>query len=495
MALALALAVVILACTGTPPALPPILAPLFPGEDPRTVTILVLGPAGSVSGAKVCAARPGREERCATSGDDGRATLDLLAGAYAFRGTPAEGQRLEEGVTTVDVSGISSVTLVLRGRSTISGTVRDPEGRGVRGAEACAHSTTSTDLECARSGADGTYSIVTPPGVHKLSYTGPADGSRLLPQWARGRLASFDADIVDTRTEDVGGVDVTLARGVVLSGTLTAERDGRPIEAAQLCTYPLSAPLGWTCERTDRRGRFTALRPPDTYWVWAIPPDVRGSRLIPVRYDRVLVGVPATPFELASDRRLDMAFPEGVVVSGTVTSGGAPVVFAHVCVDTPFPTGRICRATGDDGRYEVATRPETYVLSVAPPADSDVVAGYYRGPVPDWTKAERVRVRGDTRVDIDLPRGVILSGTVLDARGAPIEGATVNVNDATGPRFFGVTDIHGEYGIAVLPGTYTVDVFPPRAVYVFSVVGRSLVIDSETGYDVILPDVAIGPEP
>lgn len=492
---AIALAILI-SCS--PPPLPPLVVPTVPGtpvsEAPRAVSVLVIGPDGLVPGIRVCADRPGREERCATSGADGRAVVDLAAGTYAVRATPGEDMRLEEGVVTVDIGSSTNVTVTLRGRSRISGTVRDPEGRAVRGAEVCAHAATSEDLECVRTGADGTYVAETPPGIHKLSLTGPADGSRLMSQWARGRLDSGEADVIDTRAQDATGVDVVLARGIVLSGTVTAEKSGAPVEGAQVCTYTLAAPVGWYCERTDRRGRYSALREPGRYWVWTIPPDVHGSRLIPQRFDRVLVGVAATALNLPGDRRLDIALTEGVVVSGRVTTtDGAPVVLGLVCMDTPFPTGRICRGTGDDGTYEFPTRPETYVLNVVPPSDGDIVAGFWRGPVPDWTKAQRIPVRGDLRLDVTLPRGVRLAGTVRDARGVPVESATVNLNDASGPRFFGSTDMHGRYSIAVLPGAYSVDIFPPRGAELVGIVGRSMNIDTDAGYDVVLPDISIKP--
>ncbi|MGH2378880.1 MAG: carboxypeptidase-like regulatory domain-containing protein, partial [Candidatus Limnocylindria bacterium] len=134
-----------------------------------------------------------------------------------------------------------------------------------------------------------------------------------------------------------------------------------------------------------------------------------------------------------------------------------------------------------------------YLFSVVPPGASEVVGGYWPGPVPDWTKAERIPVRADRRIDIALPVGVRLHGTVRNARGAPVEAATVNVNDASGPRFFGVTDIHGRYSVAVLPGTYTVDVFAPRAGELLSVVDRELVIEGEVGYDLVMPDVVVAP--
>ncbi|MBI2773308.1 MAG: carboxypeptidase regulatory-like domain-containing protein, partial [Chloroflexi bacterium] len=91
-------------------------------------------------------------------------------------------------------------------------------------------------------------------------------------------------------------------------------------------------------------------------------------------------------------------------------------------------------------------------------------------------------------LDMTFPRGVLLTGVVRDARGAPVEGATVNVNDASGGRFFGDTDIGGRYSIAVLPGTYTVDVFSPRWGAALSVLGQELTIERETGYEVVLPD-------
>jgi hypothetical protein len=285
-------------------------------------------------------------------------------------------------------------------------------------------------------------------------------------------------------------VDLTLIRGVVVSGTITAARDGSIVKEAQVCTYTLAAPLGWDCENTDKNGRYALLRQPGRYWVWVIPPGVRGSRLMFQRYDRVLEGVDATPFDLFRDARLDVALTEGVLLRGRVTTpDGAPIVLAFVCVDTPFPTGRICRETGDDGIYEVATRPQTYVVSVYPPETSDAVAGFWPNAQPDWTKAGEIRVGSvGAALDIVVPRGVRLAGTVRDARGAPIEGATINVNDGGTPRWFGSTDLQGHYSVVVPPGTYTVDVFPPRASPSISVVGQRITATTEAGYDVVLPD-------
>lgn len=493
-----AVAGLLVACTAAQPASP--LLPSFPAvplpfpaaAGPRAVTVHVVGPDGDVAGAMVCATRTGGASQCGTSGGDGRAVVEVVRGTYALRATPPRNARLAEGVATVDLSESTGAVVTVEGRGAISGRITDAGGRALAGAEVCAHSIVRDETPCARTRADGTYSVEVHPGLHKVEVTGPADGSHLLTQWARGRVSSDESDVIDTRTADASGVDVVLRSGVVLSGVVTAKRDGTPVKEAQVCTYPLSAPLGWDCDKTDKRGRYTLVREPDTYWIWVIPPGDRGSRLMYQRYDRVLEGVDATPFPLGRDATLDVALTEGTILRGRVTTAdGAPVVLALVCVDTPFPSGRICRATGDDGSYEVATRPETYVVNVAPPAGSDVIAGFWPNAQRDWTSAGRVRVgAADAALDIVLPRGVRLSGTVRDARGAPVESATVNVNDGSGPRWFGATDARGHYSVAVPPGSYTVDVFPPR-IPALSVVDQRIDVGGDTGYDVVLPDVGV----
>lgn len=454
----------------------------------RAVTFEAVGPDGPVAGASVCATRTGGGTRCGTTGRDGRAAVELPRGTYSVRAIPPTGARMSEGVATVDLDESTSAVVTMEGRATISGRVTDESGRPLPGAEVCAHALETEDVPCARARDGGAYTVEVRPGFHKLEVTGPPDGSRFITQWARGRASSDEADVIDTRTADATGVDVVLRHGVVLTGTVRAASDGTPQKEAQVCTYAFTTPLGWDCDRTDKNGRYTLVREPDTYWVWSIPPGDRGSRLMYELYDGALEGVDATPFDLHRDASLDVGLPDGAVLRGRVTTtDGSPVALALVCVDTPFPTGKICRTTGDDGSYEVATRTQTYVVNVLPPADSDVIGGFWPDAAPDWTKARTVSVGpGDARLDITLPRGVRLSGTIRDARGAPVEAATVNVNDASGPRYFGTTGIHGHYSIAVPRGDYTVDVFPPR-IDALSVVGQRMSIGGDAGLDVVLP--------
>ena len=97
---------------------------------------------------------------------------------------------------------------------------------------------------------------------------------------------------------------------------------------------------------------------------------------------------------------------------------------------------------------------------------------------------------GDRVLDITVRRGVRVEGTVRDARGVPLEGATVNLNDAAGVAGAGETDLRGHYGFAVPPGHYTVDAFAPFRGERLSVVGHDLDVSGFTVYDVTLPDAS-----
>jgi hypothetical protein len=440
-----------------------------------------------LAGAHVCAATPRGEERCADAAKDGTAAFTLAPTTYLLRVQGPDPARWMTETRVVDVTGADTAVWVgLPARIRISGIARTDQGAAVARAQACAHPVTRSDVICARTGADGKYTIETRADLYRVDVEGPP-GAKLVPQWVGGSAFEDNTAVLDARTSDVPNIDFALSPGVVLRGTVRV--GGATIEDAQVCLSTLAAPVGWQCERTDKHGAYSALRVPGEYWVWALPPD--RVRAVGLWYDRVLGGVDATPFDLSSDATLDMNLPSGPQIRGHVRSEtGEAVADAFVCVDTPFPTGRICRPSGFDGAYTVTTRPSTYVVSVIPPAGSDYVAEYWSHKR-NWVEADAVRLgTGDTQVDIILRRGVIVKGTVKDKRGIPAVSATINFGD---PRFVeaaGATDGTGAFEIVVPPGKYHVDVFPAR--FPGNLIGREMEIDA-TGavdIDIVLDDVA-----
>ncbi|MGH2489993.1 MAG: carboxypeptidase-like regulatory domain-containing protein [Candidatus Limnocylindria bacterium] len=467
-----------------------------PTATPRsqlTLRILVTGltdldtSGPPLPGARVCAATPRGDERCTESANDGSVTFTLAPSTYLVRVEGPDPTRWMADKRVVDVTGADTALWIgLPVRVRISGVVRSDTGAAVARAEACAHPITRVDVVCVRSGADGKYTIEARGDMYRVDVAGPP-GAKLVPQWAPGSYSEDDADIVDARTNDVPDVDFELGPGVVLRGTVRV--DGAAIEDAQVCLRTLAAPVGWQCERTDKRGVYEALRVPGDYWIWALPPDrVRATGLW---YDRVLEGFEATPFDLSADATLNMSLPTGPQVQGRVRNeSGEAVPDVFVCVDTAFTTGRICRPSGFDGSYAVTTRPSTYIINVVPPAGSGYIAEY-RDRKRNWVEADAVRLgTSDTQVDLVLRRGVIVRGTIKDKRGVPAVGATINFGDPRDVEHAGATDGMGAFEVAVVPGKYHVDVFPPR--FPGNLVGREMEIDASGAVeiDIVLDDVA-----
>ena len=481
--LAAAVALALCACQPSPPASEPAstAAPL------RSLAVVVSAPAGApVSGATVCAFTVAdRQEGCGETTASGTARLDVHAGTYALHITPKQGTRLSARQTWATVvDSDATVTVALEPRSTISGSVRDDAGNVVSGAQVCAHGPSAASPTCATSGMQGAYSIDVRSDVYKVDVTGPP-GGKLVPQWARGRISSDEADVIDVRSADVTGIDVALIRGTLLTGIVRGPSG--PIEDAQVCTRTLAAPLGWECERTKKNGSYLALREPGRYYVWTVPPD--NVRLVTQWYDHVPEGVDASAIDLTRDRSIDVTLDPGPQIRGKVTTAdGTPVATALVCVDTPFPTGRICRPTGADGSYAVTTRPETYIVQVLPPADGDFISEFWSRKRA-WNEADWVILgNGDRVLDLTLRKGVRISGVIRDAHGIPLEGATVNVNDDAGPLIGTDTDTSGKYSVVVAPGHYTIEAFAPFRSDVLSQAAQDITVNGFTRMDFVLQD-------
>jgi len=340
---------------------------------------------------------------------------------------------------------------------------------------------------CVRSVADGKFSIEVRSDVYKLDVTGPP-GGKLIAQWARGRVSSGAADVVDARSADVDGIAVTMIKGVLLAGVVRGPSGA--IEDAQVCTRPLATPLPWDCVRTKKDGSYLALMEAGRYYMWTVPPD--NVRLVAQWYDHVLEGVDTTDINVDRDRQIDVTLDPGPQLRGKVTTtDGAPVWGALVCVDTRFPTGRICRPTSGDGSYAVTTRPATYTVQVLAPSRSDLISEFWLGKR-TWVDANDVTLGNtDRTLDLTLRKGQRVSGVIRDTRGIPLEGATINFNDDAGPLIGADTDISGTYSLVVPPGTYQVEVFAPfrgERGDLLSQPPRELVVSGYVHYDVVLED-------
>ena len=483
--------VLALACSTSQQTPAPAIATVpTPGADvPLRILVTRVNGGPAIPGATVCAGRASSASpSCTTADAKGSATLFGSPGTYFVRISGPTEQRWQETTRVVDLSGgPAAVWVELQPLHRISGAVRDGTGAKVAGAQACAHPAIDEATVCSRSTADGTYAIDVKAGIYRLEVSGPP-GARLVSQWARGRAFLEEADVLDARTVDVPDVDVDLVRGVVLRGTVTFA--GAVVEDAQVCLRTLAAPLPLECERTDKRGRYTALREPGQYYMWTVPPA--NIRAIPQWWDGADTGVGASVVDLTRDETADVALRGGTTIRGTVrASDGELVTNALVCLDTPFPTGRICRETGGDGRYSITTRPETYVINVIPAAHSDLIAEYWER-ARTWPEADAYRVgTTDATRDLVVRRGTRVNGVVRNGRGVGVAGGFVGVWDDAQFVVATQTDAAGRFELVVLPGHYRVVTDPPY-VGTVNLLGKESAIDVPAQGDVtiVLDDVA-----
>ena len=487
--LAIALATLLVACNSGSAAPSPTVAtsPTTGAAIALRVLVTQVETGKPVAGARVCAGRASSASpACATAGADGSATLFGSAGTYFVRVSGPAEQRWQDATRVADLaSGPAALWVELQPLHRISGTIRDGAGAKVANGQACAHPAVDEATVCSRSAADGTYAIDVKAGIYRLEVSGPP-GARLVSQWARGRAFLEEADVLDARTTDVPDVDVNLVRGVVLSGVVTFQ--GSVVEDAQVCLKTLAAPLPLECERTDKQGRYAALREPGQYYVWTVPPA--NIRAIPQWYDRALTGVNSSSIDLTRDRVIDVTLTGGTTIRGTVRAeDGELVTNALVCFDTPFPTGRICRETGGDGRYAITTRPEFYVVNVIPPEKSDLIPEYWSHQR-TWIDADGFAVGPtDATLDITLRRGTKVDGTMRNKRGIGVAGGYVGFWDTRGFVAATQTDADGRFELVVLPGHYRVVADPP---FTGNLVGTETELDvpALSEVNIVLGDVA-----
>ena len=190
-----------------------------------------------------------------------------------------------------------------------------------------------------------------------------------------------------------------------------------------------------------------------------------------------------------------LALAPAQVFEGTVryADTGEPAPHARVSIwasQQELGTMIALAATADEqGRYHITPWAGIrFGLTAYPPAGTPYLARTLSEPI-HWEGSERLK-----KVDMTLPRGVLVRGTVVEAgSGAPVAGAAVqyepestnnrNASDRilTGSQCREVTDDDGRFAIAVLPGSGRLLVNGPKGEYVLREIGDREVYAGKPG--------------
>jgi large repetitive protein len=384
----------------------------------------------------------------------------VTASADDFAPASSESVYVREGKTA------SGIVLRLPAGSRISGVVRDATDRSpIAGAIVSLESDSPAadvagPLE-ARSGADGAFTIHSPPAGKFV-------------------LAASHRDFVSARTSPIDleagamldGADVLLPRGGSVRGVVLAD-DGLPAAGDDVAAIPIDGAVKTQCTDAEGCYEIRGLAPGPCSIVRRR--DARAgaeeeTRTVEVR-DGDVVEVDFGRRELRC------------VVRGAVRAGADALSFATVSFTSEGEEDSKSRSamTDSEGAWEIP--------GLVPGAYRVSLGGKSGAASLDCTWTVDVPAAPEWRLDLLVPRGRV-AGRVTDAgSGAPVAGVFVVASRSDGGSpARASSDSNGAYELAGLPsGEYTVTATPPDASLVCGRVLEVRVAEGEkTTLDLVL---------
>ncbi len=330
--------------------------------------------------------------------------------------------------------------VLLAERASVRGTVRDPEGAPIEGAQVCAsprspkllQGEARSSVACAATDAEGAYRIEGLfPVRHRLSASAPEYRPATYSEGEGPRKRETVALLVGAERK---GVDIVLKPGGVEVHGRVLDISGGVLEGAKVMSEGAEG-------RSDEEGRFS---------LW-VAPGLAGVRAKAEGYtwgwDRG--ATPGHEYEL-------LLTPESVII-GKVVLAGTQTPVAGVSVNSSTWSARSswgggpAAISGADGSFRIdSLEPGMY----KPTAVSDEHYGVAR--------AEVQLGLGETSdtVVIEVHPAFTVSGTIVPDDGEACENGSVSLRDPKGSRsFFAAPEADGAVRIqGVLPGAYEVHV-------------------------------------
>ena len=317
---------------------------------------------------------------------------------------------------------IDDVDITLGPGTMIAGRVVDQHGVKVTGAQV--HATPEVGFPVdGFTDQEGNYRLGPVTGQVDLiaSAFGHADVRRTI------ELPAAAGTTPDERREDF----TLVVADAILSGTLD-DATGAPVGGAQI--------------EVIASGRIAVVNADGTFSIDHLPAGPLRVRVTHPSYPIAELDAKATPLER---EKIRLRLPLGGAVEGVILDGMSGVPLGGQVLSAYGPNGATADATSEaNGRWKLGPlRPGAWKLSIEQPG---FLAISRELTVP------ASRVPGETSVfDIrfDLVRGALLGGTVRDARGRRVVGATVTVQATSGegPTATGTTDTQGEFRIRDAP--------------------------------------------
>ncbi|WP_273653256.1 carboxypeptidase regulatory-like domain-containing protein [Cellulomonas fimi] len=307
----------------------------------------------------------------------------------------------------------------------------------------------------------GAYTLAdVPAGTYVVEVVAPWDGPLLGGYHGGDRPWTATTFTVAPGTTTVVGTTVLQTAAYVAGRVVSG---GQPVTSAFVQVAPAGSIQSSAYGGTWLDGTFRLKAPAGPHTVQVSGPSGGGHLATwwPGTQDRQQAGT-VTLVAGETTALGDIDLPTGTAIRGTVVGpDGAPV--AGVSVSASSSTGASGWATtAADGTYSVSgLTPGAYTVGFRPPASSGLLSEYHDG-AHRWEDATPVEVDADgvSGVDASLEQGVCLTGTVRDAQGTPVSGASVSLTStAGGSGTYGSTGPDGTFRLTDAPaGDYVLRV-------------------------------------
>ena len=364
--------------------------------DGAQVAAVIAEPSSSLPASR-------RTVRQTVSASGGRFRLDrLAAGAWSVTATiPSEAAAFKGGLSLAEGQRLANVEVVFGTEGvTIRGSVSDSGGGAVGGAivRATRYSTDEGDIFSTLADEAGRYAIKLGPGEYSLAAS----------------ATGYAPDTVQVSAKRDETIDFKLDPASGIRGTVVRKSDGAPAAGAKITLE----------QRSDRRWNAASETSADAEGRFVFDDLSAGEFQLSARLGP-LAGHLSRTLAVTIAQTTDAVTIELVLartLSGrTISTQRKPVPGARVRLRDPMPFSNTSAGdetvSGADGRWKIeGVFPGKYVAVAS--ADGHAVA---KSDEIDATAADK------SGIDLTLPDGAVVTGRVLSADGAPVEGATVNV--------------------------------------------------------------------
>lgn len=346
-----------------------------------------------------------------------------------------------------------------------TGFVKDQSGRPVPGAFVSATQLQSQVAAIgARTDATGKFTIPVQPGTYTF-YVTPPGSTSVVPSAFSRLLRGKLENISITAATSVG--TITLQNGFILSGKINAPTGPLGIFGGVLWTFPtVGGPIGF------QAAQFGTPPTGTTQYAIALAPGSYKRVLIPfLAYSSTFQTLPLTfstsSFTLNSDKTMNLSLRKGSMLSGTVHDAAGKNVKGFVWIyqkgATVEPGVYVAIGVVSNGAYQTFLPAGNFTATFVPSQDPS-----YTGRAA-MTSQDVVMTAANKVLNFTAKNGVVLSGTVTDARNKVMKSSGVmlrgSANNPWGPSqityaAFAATTSSGHYRVVVPAGTYDLIAFP-----------------------------------